>query len=92
MQLCKCLNYFLKTHNKQLNQYCLNFNIFYQKIKDLKNSSSHRSGRVDPQKKKKFGSRVNPFLLRGKKIQGWVGSGQEILTHFALSTFLGSDL
>ena len=29
MQLCKCINCFLKTHNKQLNQYCLNFTIFF---------------------------------------------------------------
>ena len=31
MQLCKCINCFLKPHNKQLNQYCLNFTIFYPK-------------------------------------------------------------
>ena len=37
MQLCICLNCFLKGHNKQLNQYCLNFIIFfYQKKKVLK--------------------------------------------------------
>ena len=29
MQLCKCINCFLKTHNKQLNQYCLNFTVFF---------------------------------------------------------------
>ena len=51
MQLCKCLNYFLKAHNKQLNQYCLNFIIFLTKKKVLKNGSSHRLGWVGPQKK-----------------------------------------
>ena len=39
MQLCKCLNCFLKTHNKQLNQYCLNFIFFNTKKKVLKNGS-----------------------------------------------------
>ena len=29
MQLCKCINYFLKPYNKQLNQYCLHFTIFF---------------------------------------------------------------
>ena len=29
IQLYKCINCFLKTHNKQLNQYCLNFIIFF---------------------------------------------------------------
>ena len=51
MQLCKCLNYFLKAHNKQLNQYCLNFIIFLTKKKVLKNGLSHRLGWVGPQKK-----------------------------------------
>ena len=48
MQLCKCLNCFLKSHNKQLNQYCLNFTIFLPKKNVLKNvlGSSHRLGRV----------------------------------------------
>ena len=31
MQLCKCINCFLQAHNKQLNQYCLNFTIFFTK-------------------------------------------------------------
>ena len=35
MQLCKCLNCFLKAYNKQLNQYCLNF-FFFTKKKFLK--------------------------------------------------------
>ena len=29
MQLCKCINCFLKPYNKQLNQYCLNFYYFF---------------------------------------------------------------
>ena len=93
MQLCKYINYFLKTHNKQLNQYCLNFTIFFtQKKKSFKKMVRVRvgSGRVDPQKTR-VGSRVNPFLLRVKKI-GFgssifrIGSGQKILTRFAMST------
>ena len=38
MQLYKCLNCFLKTHNKQLNQYCLYFILFFYQKKVLKNS------------------------------------------------------
>ena len=79
MQLCKCINCFLKPHNKQLNQYCLNFTIFLPKKKVLKKWFGFRSGRglswVDPQKIQ-VGSRVNPFLLWIKKIgfgSGWVG-------------------
>ena len=79
MQLCKCINYFLKAHNKQLNQYCLNFTIFffYQK-KSFKKIVRVGSGQVDLQKTW-VGSWVNPFLLRAKKIGFglgifWVGS------------------
>ena len=36
IQLCKCINCFLKSHNKQLNQYCLNFTIFLPKKKSFK--------------------------------------------------------
>ena len=36
MQLCKCINCFVKPHNKQLNQYCLHFTIFLSKKKVLK--------------------------------------------------------
>ena len=40
MQLCKCPNCFLKAHNKQLSQYCLNFIIFFTPNKKvLKNGS-----------------------------------------------------
>ena len=76
MQLCKCINCFLKSHNKQLNQYCLNFTIFViKKKKFLKNGSG--SGQVDPQKTR-VRTRVNPFLLRIKKKNNWVrvGSGR----------------
>ena len=58
MQLCKCLNCFLKTHNKQLNQYCLNFIIFLPKNKRF----GFKSGQVDSQKTR-VESRVNPFCL-----------------------------
>ena len=95
MQLCKCINCFLKPYNKQLNQYCLNFYyFFYPKKKVLKKWFGFRlgrkSGRVDSQKIR-VGSRVNPFLLRVKKIEFEsgifrVGLGQKILTHFAMSS------
>ena len=71
MQLCKCINCFLKTHNKQLNQYCLNFTSFFflskKKKRVLKKLVLDRfgSGQVE--------SRVNPFLLWVKKIE--FGSG-----------------
>ena len=70
IQLCKSLNCFLKTHNKQLNQYCLNFIIILKK-KIFKKwfgfGSGHGSGRVDLQKAR-VESWVNPFLLRVKKV------------------------
>ena len=72
MQLCICINCFLKTHNKQLNQYCLNFNIFFTKKKSFKKmvrvrvwiGSQVGSGwlAITP-----IESRVNPFLLWAKK-------------------------
>ena len=68
MQLYKCINCFLETHNKQLNQYCLNFIIIFIKEKVLKNGSCHESS---------CESWVNPFLLQVKKIRfglGWVKS------------------
>ena len=78
MQICKWINYFLKPHNKQLNQYCLNFTIFLPKRKVFKKWFSFGLGRV--------GSRVNPFLLQVKEI-GFelgifrVGSGFELFCH-----------
>ena len=72
MHLCKCLNCFLKTHNKQLNQYCLNFIIFLAKKKNvLKNGLGHElsfwSSRVTGQlvfaldKKNSSSGRVRKF-------------------------------
>ena len=73
MQLCKCLNCFLKTHNKQLNQYCLNSSFFFfftKKKKGFKNGLGHESdcgsGWVDLQKTQAK-SQVNPFLFSIKK-------------------------
>ena len=66
MQLGKCINCFLKTHNKQLNQYCLNFTIFTQK-KFKKNGSSRGSGRVDLQKKHGLGHGSTCFCFKSKK-------------------------
>ena len=62
MQLCICINCFLKAHNKQLNQYCLNFTIFFTKKKKVLKKwfgfgSGRKSGRVDPQETR-VGSRV----------------------------------
>ena len=78
MQLCKCLNCFLKAHSKQLNQYCLNFIIiFYQFF--FKNGLGHGSDWVDLQKNT---VRVTgqPIFASGKKnwvqvryFLGWVG-------------------
>ena len=44
MQLCKCINCFLQAHNKQLNQYCLNFTIFFTKKKSFKKMVRVRVG------------------------------------------------
>ena len=70
MQLCKCINCFLKTHNKQLNQYCLNFTIFFlPKKKSFKKmirvGSGRWSGRVGLTHKKHESGRG---LLLVKKI------------------------
>ena len=84
MQLCKCFNCFLKTHNKQSNKYLLNLK---KKIKKW-----FRSGRVDSQKTW-VGSWVNSFLLPVKIIEFGsgifqVGSGQKIITYFTMSTHI----
>ena len=70
MQLCTCINCFLKAHNKQLNQYCLNFTIFFtQKKKVLKKMVRVRVGsQVGSSWPAKNMDRVNPFLLRVKKM------------------------
>ena len=64
------LIFILKAHNKKLNQYCLNFIIFFflRKKKVLKKWFGFESGWVDLQKTR-VGSRVNPFLLKVKKIK-----------------------
>ena len=36
MQLCKCINYFLKAHKKQSNQYCLILLFFFTQKKSFK--------------------------------------------------------
>ena len=69
MQLCKCINCFLKAHNKQLNQYCLNFTIFTQK-KVLKNGLGLGLlvGRVELTRKKNTGRVTGqPVFASGQK-------------------------
>ena len=82
MQLCKCINCILKPYNKQLNQYCLNFTIFFftqkksfKKMVRIRVELWDKSGWLE---KTRVGSRVNPFLLWVKKIG--FKSGQKILT------------
>ena len=77
IQLCKCLNCFLKTHNKQLNQYSLNFIIFFTQKKVLKKCSG--SGQVTGQ----------PVFASSQNNRVWVRFfelGQNFLTRFAMST------
>ena len=89
MQLCKCINCFLKPHNKQLNQYYHNFCLFFNPKKSfLKNYLD--SGQIAGWVRLTYKIWVNPFLLRVKKIGSGsgifrVGSGQKILTRFAMS-------
>ena len=72
MQLCKCINCFLKAHNKQLNQYCLNFTIFFTKKKKVLKKwfgfgldwPAKNTGRVTGQ----------PVFASGQKNRVWVGS------------------
>ena len=85
MQLCKCINCFLKTHNKQLNQYCLNFTIFFIKIFFLNGSGSGRvTSRVGLTHKKHGLSYGSTYFCFGSKKSGlgrvFFGSGQKILT------------
>ena len=96
MQLCKCINCFLKAHNKQLNQYCLNFTIFFTKKKSFKKMVRVRVGsRVGSGWPAQNTGRVTgqPVFASGQKnrvrvgyFSGRVGSGQKILTRFAMST------
>ena len=80
IQLCKCLNCFLKTHNKQLNQYCLYFILFFYPKKVLKNGSG--SGQVVDRKlthKKIDRVTGQPIFASSQKIElelSIVGSGQ----------------
>ena len=66
------INCFLKAHNKQLNQYCLNFIFFYPKIKSFKKlfgfRSGRRLGRVDPQKHR-LDHESTRFCVKSKKIK-----------------------
>ena len=66
MQLCKCINCFLKAHNKKLNQYCLNFTIFFTKKKSFKKMVRVRVGLGWPAKNT---GRVTgqPVFASGKK-------------------------
>ena len=65
--ICKCLDCFLKAHNKKLNQYCLHFIIFFTaRKKNFKNCFGFRLGWVDLQKTW-VRSWVNLFLLQVKK-------------------------
>ena len=78
MQLCKCINCLLKTHNKQLDQYCLNFTFFFsQKKKIFKKGfgSGHKSTHFCFESKKSSSCRV------------FFGLGQNFLTRFAMSRF-----
>ena len=71
MQLCKCINCFLKTHNKQLNQYCLNLTIFFTKKKSFKKMVRVRVGLT----RKKHGSShgLTRFCFGSKKNRVRVG-------------------
>ena len=70
MQLCKCINCFLKPHNKQLNQYYLNFTIFLPKKKSFKKRVRVRVGLT---RKKHRWVTGQPVFASSKKIM--VGSG-----------------
>ena len=88
MQLCKCINCFLKAHNKQLNQYCLNFTIFFTKKKSFKKMVRVRVGLGWPAKNTGWVT-CQPVFASGKKKSSsgrvFFGSGQKILTRFAMS-------
>ena len=64
MQLCKCINCFLKAHNKQLNQYCFNFTIFFTKKKSFKKMVRVRVGLT--RKKHGSGHGSTRFCFRSK--------------------------
>ena len=87
MQLCKDLNCFLKSHNKQLNQYCCNFIVLYPKKKVFKYGSGYGLycglGRVGLQKKES--GHGSTYICFGSKNGARVKSSQEILIRFAMS-------
>ena len=81
IQLCKYLNCFLKTHNKQLNQYYLNFIIFFlPKKKSFKKWFRFGSGWLAKSTGQVMGQLV---FVSGQKIG--FESGQKILTRFFMS-------
>ena len=90
MQLCQCLNCFFKSHNKKLNQYCLNYIFFLPEKKNvLKNGSGHGLGRGLTCKKHGLGHESTYFCFRSKKSSSssvFFGPGKKILTRFAMST------
>ena len=65
MQLCKCINCFLKAHNKQLNQYYLNFTIFF--FFTQKKSFKKWFGFRLIHKKHRSGHSSTRFCFRSKK-------------------------
>ena len=86
IQLYKSLNCFFKTHNKQLNQYCLNFIIFLPKKRFYK-MVRIRVGlwvRLGWPAKNTGWVTGQPIFASGQKIG--FGLGQKILTCFAMST------
>ena len=83
MQLCKCINCFSKAHNKQLNQYCLNFTIFVIKKKSFKKWFGFGSGWPAKNMGQVTGQ---PVSALDKKIWVRVRSSQKILTCFVIST------
>ena len=88
MQLCICINCFLKAHNKKLNKYCLNFTFFLPKKKSFKKMVRVRVGSGWPVKN--TGQVTGQLVFTsGQKNQGQVGSGQKTLTRFAMSRVYG---
>ena len=83
MQLCICINCFLKALNKQLNQYCLNFTIFFfTKKKSFKKMVRVQVGLTH---KKHWSGHGSTRFCFGSKKFGFE-SNQKILTRFAMST------
>ena len=69
MHLCKCLNCFLKTHNKKLNQYCLYFILFFTNFFLIVWVTGRVVGQVGlTRKKHELGHGSTRFCLKPKKI------------------------